>query len=391
MNKRLTQFTLIGFILGIVGGVFIPTIMLNISFLGDIYVNLLKMLMIPVLFFGIVSALCQENTDKTSKVTIYSIILFIIMFLLTFLLNSSLVVLIQPGASANFPIIEWNGTITSLSIKDFFLSIFPSNIIAAAANNSILPVILFAFCFGWLLSKSKDASYLPKCFILGCNVVLNKMLQYVIYLTPIGAFALIGNTVATFGIEVIKNAFIYIGTAWLGSIIILTIIMILPVWIYCKINPIEYVKKIGKIWLMTLSTCSSAATLPETIKVCNDELNIPKAITNITVPLGCTIHMCGGAVSFSLLALFSCQMYNITITPMMFIMMIFSALIINMGAPGIPGGGIVIGATYLTLLGIPIEFIGFYAGIYKLLDMAYTTLNVTGDITANCIIDKALN
>ena len=100
--------------------------------------------------------------------------------------------------------------------------------------------------------------------------------------------------------------------------------------------------------------------------------------------------MCGGAVSFSLLAMFTAQMYGIPITLPMYLTMLISALLINMGAPGIPGGGIVIGATYLTLLGLPISFIGFYAGIYRLLDMAYTTMNVTGDITANCIIKESL-
>ena len=101
--------------------------------------------------------------------------------------------------------------------------------------------------------------------------------------------------------------------------------------------------------------------------------------------------MCGGAVSFSLLALFNCQMYDITITPIMFITMLVAAILINMGAPGIPGGGVVIGASYLALIGCPLDFIGVYAGFYRLLDMAYTTMNVSGDITANLLINKNIN
>ena len=141
---------------------------------------------------------------------------------------------------------------------------------------------------------------------------------------------------------------------------------------------------------MTLTTCSSQATLPTTIKVCNDELKIPSRITNITVPLGCTIHMCGGAVSFALLGIFCSQLYGIDITITKYIMMLFSATVINMAAPGIPNGGIVIGASYLSLFGIPLSFMGFYSSIYKLLDMSYTTLNVTGDITANVILNKTI-
>lgn len=386
MSKKLSIFTFSGLILGVLSGLTIPNIMINIGFLGDIYVNLLKALIIPILFCSIVSALCSTNTNKSSKITILAIILFIIMFLISFSINSLFVFYTNPGHSFSFIPVEWTGTITNINLKDFFISIFPSNIFSAAAGNQILPIIIFAFAFGWILNKSKY-----ECNIEMFEYVFNQMLQLVIYFTPIAVFSLIGNTVANYGINILKSAIAYIGTAWIGSIIIVLLVMIVPVTIFCKINPIEYFKKISKIWLVTLSTCSSAATLPTTIKLCNEELNIPKDITNITVPLGCTIHMCGGAVSFSLLAIFSCQMYGIHITPFMWILMAVVALIINMGAPGIPGGGIVIGATYLSILGIPLNFIGFYAGIYKLLDMAYTTLNVTGDITANCLINKVIN
>ena len=106
------------------------------------------------------------------------------------------------------------------------------------------------------------------------------------------------------------------------------------------------------------------------------------------MPLGTTIHMCGGAVSFSLLGIFCAQLFGVDITFGLFLMMLVSSILINMSAPGIPGGGVVIGATYLQGLGIPLDFIGFYSGIYKILDMLYTTLNVTGDISAVVLLDK---
>ena len=167
--------------------------------------------------------------------------------------------------------------------------------------------------------------------------------------------------------------------------------MMIPVLIIKKINPFNYIKKMSKVWLMTISTCSSAATIPVTIKTCEDEFKVSDKITNITVPLGCVIHMCGVAVSFALLGVFCSQLFGIDISISTYLFMLFTALLINMAAPGIPNGGIVLGATYLSLLGVPLTFIGFYASIYKLLDMAYTTLNVSGDVTANVIIDKITN
>jgi Na+/H+-dicarboxylate symporter len=101
--------------------------------------------------------------------------------------------------------------------------------------------------------------------------------------------------------------------------------------------------------------------------------------------------MCGGAVSFALLGMFCQQLYGVDLTISTFILMLIYSLFINMAAPGIPNGGIVIGATYLSILGLPLTFIGFYSSIYKLLDMSYTTLNVTGDISANVILNKITN
>ncbi len=390
MTKRISLITLGAFGLGILGGLLFPSIMLSLEFLGTIYINLLKMMIIPILFFGIVTALTSTEKRQISKITIRTIILFIVMFTLSFLINSGFVSLLKPGTTFTFSNVIWEGEITQISLASFFTSFFPDNILRVATENAILPIILFAFVVGFAINHlDKYKEFLIQLNV-SINAIFNQILQWIMYLTPIGVFALMGTTVANFGPSVLASGAAYILSAWIGCVIIAILVMILPVWLYCKINPIEYIRKVSEIWMMTLSTCSSAATLPNTIRVCNEKFNVPKELTNIIVPLGCTIHMCGGAVSFSLLALFNMQMYNIPLTFPLFMTMLIVALLINMGAPGIPGGGIVIGATYLSILGVPLTFIGFYAGIYRLLDMAYTTMNVTGDISANLLIKKSL-
>lgn len=402
MSKKLSIATLIAFVGGIVAGGIFPSAMSSISFLGTIYINLLKILIVPVLFFSITSALSTAPSYLMSKITVKTILLFMAMFIVSFLITSGLVAICQPGIGFTFIPTEWNGELASMSFADFMLTLFPSNIIAAASNNTILPVIIFAFAVGiaahrvntrigeyngTLLSYWSGKQY---NFFNEGNKIFNKILSWVMYLTPIGVFALMANTVANYGIVILGTALKYIGMAWLGCFIICILVMILPAWIWGKVNPIDYIKKVSKVWIIALSTCSSAATLPTTIKTCNEDFGVPEVVTNIVVPLGCTIHMCGGAVSFALLGLFNCQMFGIVPSFGMFCLMLLAALLINMGAPGIPGGGIVIGATYLSIFGIPLNFIGFYAGIYRLLDMPYTTMNVTGDITANILINKML-
>lgn len=347
----------------------------------------MKIIIVPILFFWIVTAIWNSNTKVTNKVTRRTILLFAIMFLVAFLINFWLVALIWPGNWFHFTEVNWDWAITTLSIKDWVLSIIPDNIINAMSTNAILPTILFSFAL-WFALKKVNKQNLNQLFNW-LNEVFNLILKWIIYLTPIWVFFLMWNTVATYW-NVVPTAFAYVWMAWLWCIIVCLLVMILPVWIYCKINPIQYIKKISEIWIITLSTCSSAATLPETIRVCNEKLWIPKEVTNIVVPLWCTIHMCWWAVSFSLLALFTMQMFWVPLTLPLFFIMIFSALIINMWAPWIPWWWIVIWATYLSLLWLPLTFIWFYAWIYRLLDMAYTSMNVTWDITANCLITKSL-
>lgn len=384
MKKGFNLFVLMGLVLGILGGLFLPDFMNSLSFIGTIYINLLKFLIIPIIFTSIMVTIYKSHKDK-SKILGKTIVTFIIMFTITFLLTSLIVYLLKPGASFKFDIVDWDGEATKFSLTDTIINLFPTNIAAMVQNNAIFPCIIFAFICGICASKVKTGEKVIEV-IEGFKDIFSKILEYIMYLTPIAVFSLIGTTTANYGNLIFGVGAKYIGTAYLCSVVTMIVVMILPVWIFAKVNPFTYIKKIIKVWLMTITTCSSAATLPCTIKVCNEDLKVPEKITNVVVPLGCTIHMCGGAVSFALLGLFCSQLFGIEITLVTYLLMLVSATLINMAAPGIPNGGIVIGASYLSMLGIPLTFIGLYSGIYKLLDMSYTTLNVTGDITANVII-----
>lgn len=390
MNKKFNIFTLTGFFTGAIAGLLIPSFFQATAVIGTIYINLLKLMIIPILFCSVVKALM--NSPKASGIVGKSIGLFAIMFSVSYIITYLFAGLVKPGVGFVMNAEAWSGDLTNANLSDFLLSLFPSNIIQVAANNTILPVIIFAFAFGIAVNKiDLDRKLFLKNMFNSLDCAFNKMLSWVMYLTPIAVFFLMGNTTGQYGGEVLKTSFLYVGMAWLGCLIVEILVMLLPIMVVAKIKPLKYLEKVSRIWWITLSTCSSAATLPYTIKVCNEEFGVPERITNITVPLGCTIHMCGGAVSFALLAAFNSQAFGIPITFGKFVLMLVIALLINMGAPGIPGGGIVIGATYLSILGIPLDFIGIYAGIYRLLDMVYTTMNVTGDITANILIAKSEN
>ena len=344
------------------------------------------MIVVPLLMAQIIVGVYGARARFAGRL-VKTVALFVMMFVVSFCITAVIVTLLAPGRGVALFDGAWTGELAAATLPDFFKSVVPSNIVSAMASGAILPCILFAFAMGIAAAAVKAERAMA---VMGeLSRIFIRMLDYIMLLTPLGVFVLIGNAAAQYGFALVGVCAKYILLAWGGCAVITLLVMILPVWIYARISPIRYIRRVSKIWLITLSTCSSAATLPNTIRVCNEEFGVPADVTDIVVPLGCTIHMCGGAVSFCLLGLFTLQMANIPLTAGLFLYMLLTATLMNMAAPGIPGGGIVLGATYLTILGAPTGFIGLYSGVYRLLDMAYTSVNVTGDITANILIAES--
>ena len=373
----------LGFLLGFVA----PEFSKSINFFGDWYITELKIIIGPVIFASIFVNVLRRQ--KGSSLTLLKTIgLFVAMFMVTFLLTAGVVAIAKPGQGFVLDNPEDLPKEADFGVLAILKNLIPSSLEDVFLGKSIFFVIVIAFVSSLIVSftpiKDKAADIFETV-----RKYLGYALQIIIFLTPLAVISLVSNAVVKYGSMLIAAGLKYILFAWGCSILAVILVMILPVWLIAKVNPITYVKKVAKVWLISLSTCSSVATLPHTIKCCNEDFGVDEKITNVVVPLGCTIHMCGGAVSFALLGLFVAQMSGFTITFGTFLLMILCATLINMAAPGIPGGGRIIGISYLMIFGLPIAgFYGFYNGIYSLLDMSYTTLNVTGDISANIILNR---
>lgn len=380
--------TLACFFAGAALGLLVPGLFTHIEWIGTIYINLLKLMALPIVLCTVFNA-ASRGARSASRAMLKSILLFVLLFAVSFSLCAILFSILSPGVGFQLPgTTPWNGTAADLSAEGFVQNIFSANIFASLSGGAMLPSILFAFAMGVVAEKVRAEKLMAVFSEL--ETVFSKMLSYVLYLTPVGVFVLMGRCTACLGLDALKGALSYVLCAWGGSVLILLLVMILPLWLICRIDPFTYFKKTGRVLLTALSTCSSAATLPETLRTCREEFDVPERITGVVAPLGCTIHMCGGAVSFALLGLFVMQMTGRPVTVGLFLTMLLFAELLNMAAPGIPGGGIVLGATFLNLLGLPDAglFLGMYAGIYRLLDMSYTSLNVSGDVTAVLLIDR---
>ena len=331
MKKNLSIYTLIALIAGIIAGLFLKPLAAQLSFIGTIYINLLKFLIGPIVFTSMTSTI-YASWGRKDRIIIKAVSIYILMFLATYLLMSLLVIIIDPAKGFSFPNTEWNGTTQELSIQDIIVNLFPNNIVSIFLDTRLFAIIMFA----WILAKSaygiKDGDKLIKGITLLRDVFF-RILEYIMYLTPFAVFSLISNTIANYGTVIIGVGIRYIAMAYLGGLMTLILIMILPVWILAGINPLDYIKKVYKVWLVSLTTCSSAATLPTTMKVCKEEFGVDEKIVDVVSPLGCTIHMCGGAVSFALLGLFCSRLYGVEVNLLTFLLMMVFSLLINMSAP----------------------------------------------------------
>ncbi|MFI3231064.1 MAG: dicarboxylate/amino acid:cation symporter [bacterium] len=381
----------IGFMLGILFGFLLPTLAIDTKVVGDIYLTLIKMMIIPIVFCAVCGGIANISDISTLKrIGFKTVLLYVIMFIFSAIISLCVAYLIRPGLNVvfdNTPIYE--GTITSPTVSSFLLNIFPSNIIQAAADGSTLPVIFFTILFSISIVSTKEAGKPVLDFVNSLSAVFFKMLSFIMELSPIGVMSLIAFSIAEYGAGIFTALGKYVLTCYLACIVTFILVMFIPTVIYTKISPKKLLKACTDVALVSLSTTSSAATMPTSINVCINDLKAPENITKFTLPLGCTINMCGGACSFCCLAVFVTDFYSLSLGLGNLIMLILVATLLNMAAPGIPGGGIILGASFLSIMGLPFDLMGPISAFYRLLDMAFTTINVEGDVIANLIISKS--
>lgn len=382
----------IGFAAGILLGLMAPQFSVAVKVIGDIYLNLIKMMIIPVLICAVMTGI-MNAADLTSlrRIGLKTVALYIVMFLASFAVSFVAALAIRPGLRTSFgKIPEYTGTIGGpIDFSEVLRTVFPDNIFAAFAANSILPVIIFSMLLAIAVVSIGDRGKPVKDLMNSLSEAVFRMLSYIMETSPLGVMSLVAFSIAEYGSGIFMAIGKYVLCCWLACIAVFIVVFLIPVVAYTGIDVRKFLRACGKIALMTMSTTSSSATLPTTIKVSIEDLGAPESISNFTLPLGCTINMCGGACSFCCLALFVSDFYGLDLTFGRLAAMAAAATVINMAAPGIPGGGIVLMTSFLTMFSLPVDLLGPVAAVYRLLDMAFTTINVEGDVAANLIIAKS--
>ena len=385
---------------------------LSINYLkpfGGIFVNLLKMIAVPLVFASLIVGISQLNdVKKLSRIGGKTIVLYIMTTFFALCIGLSVVNIIQPGkfisAETREMLLSKSETKTTLKLENVknvktkgpltpLVEMIPTNFIKSAGNNTgMLQVVVFAILLGIAaisIPKEKAKAFIS--FFDSFNEVIIKLIDFIMLLAPIGVFALIGSLIASMeDLELLVAVGMYMITVIIGlSIMVgfyITLLLILGKGELAG----RFLSKIYPAQLLAFSSSSSSATLPVTIKQC-EEIGVSEEVSSFVLPLGATINMDGTSLYQAVATVFIAQVIGKDLSFAEQLVIIFTALLASIGSAGVPGAGMVMLAIVLEAVNIPVAYIALIIAPDRILDMCRTVINVTGDATVASIVAKTEN
>jgi Na+/H+-dicarboxylate symporter len=381
----------IGLILGIIFGVIAKEKTIYVKPIGDIFIRLIKMVVLPLVFFSLIQGITSmSDPSSIGRIGIKASIAFLTTTAFAILIGLTVALVLKPGEGVLLHLTSTDPNLLSRQTFDvvkLVTNIVPDNVINAFAQGEMLQIVFFAIFTGITLNKiNKEDRRLIDFFHLMSKLVF-KMISLIINFSPYGAFALTSWVVGTQGIEVL-NSLAKLVFAVIVGMAIQYIVFGLLIWIFARISPFPFYRKSFEYQTLAFSTSSSKATLATTMKICRDKLGISNSSTSFILPLGASINMDGMAIYLGMCAVFFAQATGTTLHTHDYLMIILTSTLGSIGAAGIPGGSMVMLPMILSAVNLPIEGVALIAGIDRILDMLRTTINITGDATITLIVDK---
>ena len=357
--------------------------------IGKIFIDSLKMLVVPLVFVSLVCGTCSlSDTTKIGRLGIKSLGLYLLTTAFAVTLALLFSVLVGPGEGSNLQAVEYIPK-EAPALKDVLYNLFPSNPLRAMVEGNMLQVIVFSILFGIALSLAGKSGEKVANLFNDLNEIIMKLITILMNLAPYGVFCLMAKLFATLGFDTIGNLITYFLLVLFVLVLHGTLTYTLMIKTLSGLNPFVFFKKMRPAMLFAFSTSSSNATLPVTLETATHHLGIRNTIASFTIPLGATINMDGTAIMQGVATVFIAQAYNIDLSFTQYLSVILTATLASIGTAGVPGVGLIMLAMVLQQVGLPVEGIALIIGVDRLLDMTRTAVNVTGDCVVSCIVAKS--
>ena len=375
----------------------------NIKWIGDLFLRLIRMLIVPLVFFTLVSGvIAMGDPKRLGSLGIKTLGLYFGTTAIAVTLGLIMGTIFQPGASLNadsFASIDTSfmeqateHAAAAGGIIDRLLQIVPTNPIQGLAEGDILQIIFFAILFGVGILLAGEAGKPVANFFDSASEVMTRVTEFVMETAPVGVLALMIWIMATQGLGVLQSLGTLAIALYLTCVIHIAITYGGIVKVLLRLPLIPFFRGITDAQAVAYSTASSSATLPVTITCAEENLGIDKAIAASVLPLGATINMDGTAVYIGMVALFGAQALGVDVTLGQYVLVALMATLVSIGAAGIPSAGLILSGAALEQVGIPQgmawAIIGFILPFDRLLDMMRTLTNVTGDTAVATAVAK---
>ena len=395
-NNILLYLMLIGISMGGVCGWVFGKEMLVVEWIGEMFLDTLKMLVIPLIVSSMIVGITgMGDIRKVGKAGTITLIYFLSTSGIAVFAGIIVVNIMQPGLGVELitDIPEKVAGKESIGITDILQSFVTPNLFQSMAKMEILPIIMFSLVFGGVLTTLGEKGKLVISVFDGINIAIMKIVHLIMYFAPLGVFALISSKLgAAGGGDLFLAELLKIGkfAATVISGLLIHALITLPAILYfvAKQNPLIYFKNMSGALTTALSTASSAATLPVTIECVEEENKISRRTTLFVIPLGATVNMNGTALYESIAAIFIAQMVGIHLGLGDQVLVFLTATLAAIGAAGIPEAGLVTMVIVLQAVGLPLEGIGMLLSIDWFLDRLRTSVNVWGDSIGAAVVDR---
>lgn len=412
VRARLWLQVLIGMALGIAVGIAIgpsvgwvePSTALVVgSWLalpGHVFLAALQMIVVPLVVASVARGIAAgESTDQLRRVGVRVVIFFIVLTIIAATIGIVLAGVIEPGAfldptALRAGVADAAPEVAPMSsgglagIPEHVVALIPQNPLASMVQREMLQIVLFSVIVGVALVSIPAEQAKPLLELLGSvQAVCITVVRFTMLIAPFAVFGLLAQLTAKTGLSALAGLSVYVGTVLLGLGVLL-VLYLLIVWRVAGNRPLEFLRATREVLLLAFSTSSSAAVMPLSIRTAEDNLGVRPSIVQFVIPLGATINMNGTALYQAVATVFLAQLFAVDLTLGEQVLVITIAVASAIGAPATPGVGIVILATLLASVGIPLEGIGLILGVDRLLDMCRTAINVAGDLVACVVMDS---
>ncbi len=386
---------LIALLIGILYGLFLTDYVKYVTWMGDVFLEALKMIIVPLILTSIITGIANiGDAQDLGKMGLKTLLYYITTSLLAILVGLTFVNIIQPGVGADLGFsknVEGIHT-ASKGLGNFLLRLIPTNIFQALANGDMLAIIFFAVLVGFFLTKLAPEYKDPLLNLFnGGFELMMKITSFVIKFTPFGILGIVAGVVAEQAgnlIDVAARLGLYMMSVLLGLFVHAFITLPLILRFAGKADPWRHFKAMTTPLITAFSTSSSSATLPLTLDAVENEVGVSNKVTSFVLPLGATVNMDGTALYECIAAMFIAQAYGIHLDFFHQFIVVFTALLASIGAAGIPMAGLVMITVILSAVGLPLEGVGLILAVDRILDMCRTTVNVWSDSCGAAVIAK---